>query len=238
MKKIVALSGVVCLFLSINGYANDFKTKTELSYLNSSGNSDVSSGAVLFDAEKKIDKHEIKGHYEWFYSEENSVENKNKMMGSVNYLYNFGKKFSFDYILQGEQDKFSGFDYKVFTGPGLKYKVFIDEKNPHQLSLGGNIVAEQDKPENLDAENYIAFLANEAYSWQISENLKLKQDFKYRVDVADTSIYNITANVGIENKLNKYFSLGANYKVDYTNTVLPTKERTDKIFTASLIINY
>lgn len=239
LEKLALSAVLVAGLVSItSAKETELKTKTEIGYMNSTGNSEVSTGSVLFDAEKIIDKHTIKTHYEWYYSEEDGIENKNKMMAKLNYLYEVSKKFSFDYIVQGEKDKKSGFDYKIFTGPGVHYKVIDEKENPHKLSIGANIVVERDKPDYLDAETYTAFLANEQYSWDFSKNIKFTQDLSYRTDVSDTDIFNVTANFGLENKMNKYFSLGLNYKIDYTNTVLPGIENTDKIFTASLIFTY
>lgn len=237
MLKQIIVNTVLLISLSSFLNAGSIKTKSELNYMNSTGNSDVASGAVLFDLSKEYKKHTIKGHYEWFYSEENGIENKNKMLGNINYLYAISSHLNFDYILQVEKDKFSGFDYKAFTGPGIKYNVYL-KSSPKIFDIGANIVAETNELSNGNTDNFISLLISQKYQWKVTDSLLIKQNLTYRVDLGNTSTFNIASNFGFENKLNKMFSLGMNYKIDYNNNVLPGIVKTDKILTASFIINY
>jgi putative salt-induced outer membrane protein YdiY len=76
------------------------------------------------------------------------------------------------------------------------------------------------------------------YKWNISETLSAYLNAEYRTDVKDTEVFTTVSNIGMETKLNKYFSVGINYKTEYVNVVPSDKENTDNTLTANLTINY
>jgi putative salt-induced outer membrane protein len=217
---------------------NYVSTKTTLGYMESSGNSDISTGTLLFDILKKIDNQEFKLNYEWLYSEENSNINKDKMTINGEYVYNYrgNKNIYMNYLLTGEIDKFSGYDYKIFTGPGLYIKV-INTKT-QLLSIGSNILIEGDKQEYIDIDIFTSLLFKEIYEQKINNSLlTLKQDLSFRDDLTNFENFNVIFNIGLESKLNKHFAIGINLKVDYNELVPFGVEQLDKVFTSSLIIN-
>ncbi|RUM62493.1 MAG: DUF481 domain-containing protein, partial [Sulfurimonas sp.] len=76
------------------------------------------------------------------------------------------------------------------------------------------------------------------YEWQVAENLKFKQDLKYRGSFDDSENYFINSKSAIESKLGGLFSMGISYAVDYANLPAAGKTSTDKTLLASLIIDY
>ena len=152
---------------------------------------------------------------------------------------------AFNYLLGYKSDKFSTYDYQLYTGPGLKYRVIDADK--HLLSTQANILyASDDIREDLSAippipdttNDYISWQLGLDYTWHILDNLKFLQEATYRAEFHDGDNYFIYSKTAIESKINGNFSMGVSYKVDYANQITPDKEHTDKTFLVSLIIDY
>lgn len=236
MNKKIVLSLLSGLLLTTTLSAEEVKTETNLSYMQSKGNSDIMNTSVDFKGEKKIEKNIYKTNINWYYSEENSVETKNKLTVNITYEYELNKKINLNYMAQYEDDKFSSFNYKFFTGPGVIYKAVKNQIQ--ELKLGVSLLYEKDKPNTGKSIDYMAVMGTEEYKYKITKTVHCAQDFSIRTEVENTDNYNATANFGITNKFNKYFSASVKYKIDYTNKVLPGIKNTDRVFTAGLTINY
>jgi putative salt-induced outer membrane protein len=201
---------------------------------------------------------------DYLYGEQDGEETNNKLVALLEYDYKFAKHISFDYLTGYKDDKFSGFAYQFFTGPGLKYHLL--ETDSHDLEFQTNIVYSRDletdkyymssnylvetkypydpikgpykDPASGDLNEYAAFLIKGDYTWQITDSFKFIQMLAYRVDAGNKNTYFVNSKSGIESEINKMFSLGMNYKVTYVNEAPSDNEHTDTIFTVALIINY
>jgi len=263
MKKIIGTSLILCASLLL---AEDtaFVTHTELGYVSTSGNTDTKSGSLDFMGKKSWDKHSVQLDVDYIYGEQAGIENKNKLAAKLNYDYSFSKRFGFNYLTGYKNDKFSGFDYQFYTGPGIKYTA-IKEK-VHNLSFQSNILysldQESDKfysdaaltietpypfvpvkgafidPNSGKLSDYASFFVQGDYSWQLTEATRFVQMLSYRVDMEDADIYFINSKTGLESKVSDIFSMGVNYKIDYVNQPPVGKVNTDKTFMVSLIIDY
>ena len=219
------------------GAESELKTHTELSYVNTKGNSDTESFALEAKADKSADKHVFHVKAEAFYSKDGEIESKNKWLAELSYDYEFTERFAFNYLLGFKQDKFSSFDSQLYTGPGVKYKAVALEV--HKLNFQANILYARDDFKVPDeTEGYASWQAAFDYNWQILDNLKFTQEANYRSSFEDGENYFATSKTSIANKINSTLSLGLSYKVDYANSVATGIERTDRTFLTSLIIDY
>jgi len=239
--------------------ASEFTTHTELGYVSTSGNTDTKTGAIDFNGKQSWNVHSIVLDVDYLYGEQDGVENNNKLITELNYYYDMTDRFALNYLVGYKDDKFSGFDYQFYTGPGAKYKAIISDA--HKLNFQGNILYSQDEgsdkfflageetpypfdpvkgPDKVDGktDNYSSYLAKMDYTWQMTENFKFYQDLSYRADFEDSDNYFVYSKTGIESKISDMFSLGIHYKIDYINLAPEGNERTDKTFTAALIIDY
>lgn len=226
---------------------NAWQTHTELSYINTQGNSDTSSFALESKAKKAWDAHALRAMLAAYYSEDNGVESKNKWQTEINYDYSFSKRLSFNYLVGYIDDKFSGFDFQFYTGPGVGFKA-INTKD-HKLNTQANILyAIDDIEDSIDAvtllvvngpiERYASWKAGMDYSWQIVKSTKFTQDLTVRGSMEEAQNYFATSKTAIATKINSSLSLGVSYKVDYVNQPPADKEYTDRTFMTSLIIDY
>lgn len=238
-----------------------FTTHTELGYVSTSGNTDTKSGSIDFAGKQAWDKHAIALDINYLYGEQNGVENNNKLFTVLNYDYKLTDVLAFNYLTGYKDDKFSGFDYQFYTGPGLKYTAI--KNDVHNLGLQGNIVYSIDEgsdkdfdalgveikypnPTNIvptttvegETNEYSSYLVQGNYSWKITETFKFTQDLSYRSSFEDSDNYFVYSKTGVASKISDIMSMGINYKIDYTNQAPVGNVRTDKTFTASLIIDY
>lgn len=236
MKKIL-ISALVASSLIVAANAdNKLTTHTELGFIDTQGNTQTQTFNLGSKIKKNFDIHLFTLAVDAQYATVDKVETKNKYLAEANYDYSVSEKLSFGYLLGFKQDKFSGFNYQLYTGPTLKYQVI--KAQAHNLALGLSVLYTKDKIETADtASGYAAYGTNLVYAWQINEGLMFGQDLGYRSEFEDTKNYFASSKTSLISKISDIFSAGLSYKVDYAN-ILVAKYHTDKTFTANLIIDY
>ena len=163
-------------------------------------------------------------------------EDKNKWRAVLQYDYDLTERLYLNYIVAYGEDRFSGYDYKFNTGPGLGYKVL--EGDIHTLTTQANILYSKDKLEDNSINEYAAWFVGFEYDWQIMDNLKFLQRAWFKSEVDDFENNFAYSKTAFESKINSMFSMGISYKIDYYNKVEPDKEHKDRTFLVSLIIDY
>ncbi len=261
MKKTLVLSLFVASAL-LGVETDAFKTHTELSYVNTQGNTDTNAFSVDLSGEKTWSDHKVKLDVDALYGDDNGIETRNKIVGEFNYDYTVAGSFSINYLFGYKYDRFSGYEHQLYTGPGLKYGVLSSDA--HKLNVQANMLYSQDQtmkkyydasgseikypyPDGKDgvvtvekssSDDYTAYVIKGDYTWQIMESLKFLQEASYRGDAKESKRYFAYSKTAIESKLSDMFSLGVSYKVDYTNEPPSGNERSDRTFMTSLIIDY
>lgn len=229
-----AMGANVCPTPEHNG---DITAHSEFSYINTKGNSNTTSLAFEGNAKTKWDFHIFRAHLDAYRSSNNGQTSKNKWSSELNYDYQFDEFISTNYLAGYREDRFSRFDYQLYTGPGLGLKVIneTDEK----LSFQGNLLFAEDKPQELPKDDYLSSKLGFDYQWKVLENLKFIQEANYRLNMEETKYWFAYSKTAIESKINASLSMGMSYKIDYVNTPPPTTiSHTDKTFLVSLIIDY
>jgi len=236
-------------------------THTELGFIQTQGNTQTETFNLDLAAKKGWGKHLIKFSLDAQYALDSENETKNKYATELEYGYSLTDRLSATYLIGFKQDKFSGFDYQAYTGPGLKYLLIKTTK--HNLALDGSILYSQDNVEDTKYDalgniiaypnpsntpvasttygainNYGSYRAKGVYAWQMLTNLKFDQELSYRAEFNDSTVFFATSKTAFSSKINSTFSAGISYKVDYVNSPPTGKENTDKTFTANLIIDY
>lgn len=218
--------------------ANDGKvvTHSEFSYINTKGNTDTTSLAFEGNAKTSVGVHVFRAHVDAYRSSDSGQTSKDKWSSELNYDYRLCPRVSLNYLAGYKQDRFSGFDYQLYTGPGIGVKP-LDE-SAHTLDLQANVLYGRDKPENLPEDDYFSSKLGAIYRWKVQENLKFIQEATYRINLEDTRYSFFYSKSAIETKINSSLSMGVSYKIDYVNTPPPPSKNTDRTFLASLIIDY
>lgn len=220
---------------------SEFVTHTEFGYIATSGNTDTDTFNLDAKVKKNWGPHVFTLSVLKQYGTENEIETKNKLLTELEYDYDFTDRLSFGYLVGYKDDKFSGYDYQFYTGPGVKYKAVKTDK--HLLSLEGNILYAIDAIEgtalkNGDTKAYGSYRTKVVYDWQILDNLKFNQELSYRSEFSDTSNYFIYSKTLLSSKISDIFSAGISQQIDYMNKPAVGKTGTDKTFTFNLIADY
>ena len=241
--------------------AEELKTHTEFGFISSKGNTDTMSYNLDTKFNKKVGKHVFELVFDGKYADDTNVETINKYYSELLYSYEFTPRLAFDYLLGFKQDKFSSFNYQLYTGPGLKYK-FIKTRN-HTLTIGSNLLYAQDEEAdtlydaagnvidypnanntpivsttNGKTQSYSSYRAKLDYVWQILPNLKLTQETTYRTELEKTTNFFVYSKTGITSKLTDMFSTGLSYKLDYVHAPTAGTRHTDRTLSANLIVDY
>jgi putative salt-induced outer membrane protein len=216
----------------------DLKTHAELGYIKTSGNTKTDTFNLNLKMEKPFGAHKLTYLLDGQYASDKDKETKNKFVTELEYFYSFTDRFSATYLVGYKRDKFSGFDYQAYTGPGIEYKVIKEAK--HELDLSANILYSVDKLEDSidDTNDYAGYRAKALYGWQILKNLKFTQEVSYRGSLEDSDDYFVYAKSAIFSKVSDIFSVGASYQIDYANNPPSDKKYTDETFTVNLIADF
>ncbi|NPA60197.1 MAG: DUF481 domain-containing protein [Epsilonproteobacteria bacterium] len=214
------------------------KTHIELGYIKTDGNTKTDTFNVNLKMEKLFAKHKLTYLLDGQYASDADKTTKNKFKTELQYYYSFTDRFAVTYLVGYKRDKFSGFDYQAYTGPGIQYKAIKTSK--HELDFDLNVLYSVDKPEDstLSTNDYTGYRAKALYGWQILENLKFTQEVSYRGSFEDADVYFVCAKSAIFSKISDMFSVGASYQIDYVNNPPSDKEYTDETFTVNLIVDF
>jgi len=235
-------------------------THTELGYIETSGNTNTQTFNLDAKAKKGWGKHIGNFMFDGQYASQDDIETKNKFVTELTYDYEFTNRFSFNYLAGYKKDRFSGFDYQAYTGPGAKYKAIVSDA--HNLTLDGNVLYSIDSYENAYVDgtgaviaypnstagatlqtaayddNYPSYRAKGVYGWQILKNLKFDQELSFRGSFETADKYFVFSKTAFSSKISDMFSAGISYKVDYVNLPADGKDSTDTTLTANLILDY
>jgi len=243
MKRIVfATTALYALAGADTPVATPLQTHTEISYVQTQGNTDSQSFAMAFNLNKKWERHILGVKSSALFSTEDNNETKNKWNVDVNYGYRYSERLSFEYLVNYSQDRYSGYDSQLYTGPGVAYAALLGPV--HTLNLTGSVgyarddIAQPPSVTTDDIKTYTSGKAEASYAWQIVEQLRFREDASYRVSFEDAQNYFVLSTTALESKISDVFSMGMSYKADYKNLVPAGKKRLDTTFLASLIIDY
>ena len=241
MKKII-LSAVALSALALSAQAAEknpdaLVTHTEMGYIQTDGNTKTKTFSLDANVKKAWGKHQTTLKLDGQYGSADDLEVKNKYLIELNYNYSFTKMLAFNYLAGYKSDRYAGFAYQAYTGPGLKYQAI--KNDAHNLALSGNILYSSDESyaQPRDTNNYSGYRAELVYGWQMLKNLKFIQEASIRGDFEDSSNYFAHSKTEFTSKLSDIFSAGISYKLDYVNRPLAAKT-TDSTFTFNLIMDY
>ena len=236
-------------------------THTELGYIQTQGNTETETFNLDANAKKGWGKHIFSLSLDVQYATEKKIETKNKSVTELQYNYDLTPKIAFGYLFGFKKDRFSGYDYQLYTGPTAKYSALKSKTQNLSFELGAlyaqdniedihydatNTAIAYPNPNNLQTvttkygkiENYGSYRLKGVYNQQLLDNLKFAQELSYRASVKNDRNYFVTSKTALTSKLSDIFSAGISYKVDYMNLPASDKEYSDRTFTANLIIDY
>ncbi len=209
----------------------------ELSYVRTSGNINTQTLSEKLEIKREGKVNRLYFKNSALYATQEGSETANRIDASGRWERLFTERF-FGFLTAGyERDKFSGYEYKVNGGPGIGYDLLKTKK--HELKFLLSTPYYYNRIENDGIDNYGTAKAEIYYQWNIRENLRLKENANYFVNLSDTETYFVNSETSLEVKVNNYISLGVGYKLAYQNRPPePGIKKTDTTFSTSLIIDF
>lgn len=237
---IVIVSCILFLVLASGVQAEEKKwlDVAELSYVDTSGNTDILSlSAKNVLTSKCTDK--ITGIWELsvLYGETNDIKTAER----------FGTEFRVEYLLSErlyaagiaglEKDEFAGIDSRYYLGPGVGYKLLTGPKHFLKGEAGLDFVMEE-YTDGSDSD-YLRGRAFGLYEYSFSEKNKFSQSLELLNDLDDSDNYNVISITAYITAVSDKLSLKTSYEIRYDNQPIPnTLDDTDTILSITLVANF
>ena len=235
MNKIVFSKICILAIFASTSYALDVDKHLELSYVQTSGNSNTSTFSTKVEASTALsDKSNFRAKNNILYSENDNDSSANKYDIELDYNYMLSEKIYSYFGVNYLKDQFSDYDYRLNAGPGLGYKLLDDKEQT--IDLQGGLDYALDQYSDGIKDEYVASRAEVNYRYKINENLKFKQMFNYLVSLEDNNKYFMASDTSLGVKMTDNLSLGVSYRIDYVNQT--SKEHADRKLLTSLIIDF
>lgn len=234
MNKIINKIFIISSITTFS-YSLDFTKHLELSYVDTSGNSNTSTfSAKLETLTKLAEGEELKAKATVLYSKDNDETSANKYDIEVDYNHMINEKLYSYMGINYINDELSDYDYRLNIGPGFGYKFINDDIQTLDIQAGLDYAF--DKYENGKKDEYIAPRTETNYRYRINDNMQFKQMLSFLISSEDTEKYFFTSESSLNLKMIENISLGISYRIDYVNQT--EKENTDRKFLTSLIIDF
>jgi putative salt-induced outer membrane protein len=225
----------IIVLVSTAAYSLDVDKHLELSYVQTSGNTNTTTFSSKLQGTAALsDTESIKAKGSILYSENDDKTSANKYNIELDYNHMITEKL-YSYIgISYIKDESSDYDYRLDIGPGLGYKLLEDEKQT--IDIQGGLDYAYDKYKTGIKDNYLAGKTELNYKYTFSQNLQFKQMLSYLGSFEDGDKYFIVSDSALEVNMTQNLSLGVSYGLDYTNKT--EKENLDKKFLTSLIVDF
>ena len=217
----------------------DFGAHAELSYVSTGGNTEMQTFASKLEFRCEGDPDSLFVGASGVFSRSEGKETSNKFLLESRWERHWSDGLFF--FVSGEylSDRFSGYDYRVYIGPGLGFTLLESETQELRGLLSVNIARDKYAFEELEALNYGSLRAEVGWIWAATERIKLKQDADYSFSFEETDRYFANSTSAIEVRAAGNVSLGVSYSLSYQG-ILPegAKEKLDTTFFTSLIFDF
>ena len=180
------------LFLSPNGYAeqapnqpaksaevNTYKGNVELGYVNTSGNTETQTLNAKAKVEAMYSKWRQSLQLEALNSSDKKVTTAERYLALLKSDYRFSKRDYAFGLLNYENDRFTGYDYRASITLGYGRRVIDSE--PLWLELEGGPGVRYSKLNDGDTQDEAVFRLAGNFGWQISKSSLFEQDLSTEI---------------------------------------------------------
>lgn len=239
LKWIIPL-GVVILAVLVSGSwaeGKNWGNQTELSFVQSDGNSEVTTFAgrntlTLKQGEALLYTWELGGLYGESDDQRNSERYFTKLRGD----YFFTERYYAALLGGWNKDNFAGIDGRYYAGAVGGYKLLVGPKHLWAVEAGADYVDEEYT--NDTERDYLRGRTFTEYQYLFTEKNRFLQSVEYLHDFDESDNYNVNTETSITSAINDALSLKASFKVYYDNDPVPaTLDDTDTLLTVALVIN-
>ncbi len=216
-----------------------WKSRAELSYTRTGGNSDTEALAGKLETGLDAGANRYAAKASGLYGETEGDQTASRWTAEGRYERLLTERL-FGFLSVGYlKDTFAGYDTRLEVGPGVGYDVL---KLPdHDLKVMLGVLWNYDNFANGDegSDTYLSGKAAGDYEWRISEGLTFKQYLDYSVSFDDTDVYFINSESSLAVQMAENLALGVSYIVNYQNQPpAPGADHVDTKFMTSLVVDF
>lgn len=210
-----------------------WKGNVEIGYVTTSGNTETESLNAKAKAETEREKWRHTINFEALNSSDQKVTTAERYMLSGQSSYKMGKKNFFYVLVSYEDDRFSGYDYRVTESIGYGRRVIGEPTMTLDLEIGPG--ARQSKLETGKTEDELLARGAAKLAWKVSDTSKFTEDLTTEVGEDVTVTKSVT---GLSAKVNSSLATKLTYTIKNTSDVPPGIEKTDTEVAVTLVYGF
>jgi len=243
LKKVFVLVVLSSLFHLINGSLISaeeikiFRDTGELSYVDTSGNSDSSSFSLnnkfTYTYDPTVTVVWSLGALHSTSENETSAE---KYFSNLRTDKKTGS-FSFFFLQSGwERERLSGIANRISASGGLGLQFFKNDNHDFKGDSGFNYIYEERTTKEIKRSP--SLVANLNYVFKFKENVTFGQDGNVNYDLDDPDNYEFKSVTSLQVSLTAHLAIKNAYTVSYRNAPVPGFETTDRTFSTAVVVNF
>lgn len=210
-----------------------WKGNVEIGYVTTSGNTETESLNAKAKVETEREKWRHTINFEALNSSDQNVTTAERYMLSGQSSYKMGKKNFFYALVSYEDDRFSGYDYRVTESIGYGRRVIGEPNLTLDLEIGPG--ARQSKLDTGETEDELMARGAAKLAWKVSATSKFTEDLSTEVGEDVTVTKSITA---LSAKVNSSLATKLTYTIKNTSDVPPGIEKTDTEMAVTLVYDF
>lgn len=209
-----------------------WKSNVEIGFVKTAGNTETETLNAKAKAETDREKWRHTINLEALNSSDQNVSTAERYLLSGQSSFKMGEKNFFFGLLSYEDDRFSGYDYRVTESVGYGRRVIGDPALTLDLEIGPG--ARQSKLDSGKSEDELLARGAAKLMWKVSDTSKFTEDFSTEVGENETVTKSVT---GLSAKVNGSLSTKISYTIKNTSDVPPGFHRTDSEMAVTLVFD-
>lgn len=216
-----------------------WKARAELSYVNASGNTESQTFAGKFSLKKEGPVNRYFATASYLFAENDANETANKLAVDGRYERVLARRLFGLFEAGYRRNKFSGYEWRGFGGPGAGYRFVETERQTLDGVLSVLYYHDELASGVESTDDYAVAKATGKYEFRVNDRVKLSEVLDFWTSLANTDKFFVDSVTAAEIKVNGHISVGFSYTVNYQNR-LPSPElrHTDKTLLTTVIIDY
>ena len=212
--------------------AATWKSNVEIGFVKTGGNTETETLNAKAKAETEREKWRHTVNLEALNSSDKSVATAERYILSGQSSFKMGPKNFFFVLASYEEDRFSGYDYRVTESVGYGRRVIGEPQLTVDLEIGPG--ARQSKLDSGGSEDEAMVRGAAKLMWKVSDTSKFTEDFFTEVGENETVTKSVTA---LSAKVNGSLSTKLSYTIKNTSDVPPGFEKTDSEMAVTLVFD-
>jgi len=260
-KSMAAVFFTMIVALVSSTYAEEAKPEkkwsdeAELSFVNTSGNSETSTFAAKNLLKYKFTE-KLEGEWDAAAlfnqaTDDDTGESETtaeRYSTNLKLSYLFTERFYSGLGAGWLRDEFAGLKNRYYVGPYVGYKFLLGPTHLLKAELGLNYAnedytykkeqADREPGEKFEDKDFLEGRGFGLYEYAITEKTKFSQSLEYLSDFDDSDNYKLNSLSALTVGISDVFSVKTSYEIRYVNQVPNDIDTTDRIMTVALVANF